>query len=173
MLSNRGVGTDLTVRDELIGLQAVILQAPSQGRADLEFRRRSFEAQLVGVRGYGRQAAPAPQERGPVAVPLALAEVSPLAPPPGARQPAGAAARVRPAPAAWPRPVAAPCAARQRLHGHSDDLAALAAPGLATEPFAGYLEAFASGLPPHSGCALGLERWVTRLFGARTCARQL
>jgi nondiscriminating aspartyl-tRNA synthetase len=54
----------------------------------------------------------------------------------------------------------------QRLHRHADYLAALAARGLATEPFAGYLEAFAFGLPPHGGCALGLERWVARLVGA-------
>jgi nondiscriminating aspartyl-tRNA synthetase len=51
----------------------------------------------------------------------------------------------------------------QRLHRHQDYLAALADRGLAPEPFAGYLEAFASGMPPHGGCALGLERWVARL----------
>jgi nondiscriminating aspartyl-tRNA synthetase len=53
----------------------------------------------------------------------------------------------------------------QRLHRHEDYLHALAARGLATEAFAGYLDAFASGMPPHGGCALGLERWVARLTG--------
>jgi len=54
----------------------------------------------------------------------------------------------------------------QRLHLYADYLSALAARGLPTAPFAGYLEAFASGMPPHGGCALGLERWVARLVGA-------
>ena len=53
----------------------------------------------------------------------------------------------------------------QRLHRYQDYLAALGARGLAAEPFAGYLEAFAGGMPPHGGCALGLERWVARLAG--------
>jgi nondiscriminating aspartyl-tRNA synthetase len=51
----------------------------------------------------------------------------------------------------------------QRLHRYQDYLAALEAHSLAPEPFAGYLEAFAGGMPPHGGCALGLERWVARL----------
>ena len=54
----------------------------------------------------------------------------------------------------------------QRLHRYADYVSALAARGLPTEPFAGYLEAFAHGMPPHGGCALGLERWVARLTGA-------
>ena len=54
----------------------------------------------------------------------------------------------------------------QRLHRYADYLAALAARGLAPEPFTGYLEAFAHGMPPHGGCALGLERWVARLVNA-------
>jgi nondiscriminating aspartyl-tRNA synthetase len=54
----------------------------------------------------------------------------------------------------------------QRLHRHADYLSALAERGLPSEPFAGYLEAFAFGLPPHGGCALSLERWVARLIGA-------
>jgi nondiscriminating aspartyl-tRNA synthetase len=54
----------------------------------------------------------------------------------------------------------------QRLHRYADYLAALAARGISPEPFSGYLEAFASGMPPHGGCALGLERWVARLVGA-------
>ena len=54
----------------------------------------------------------------------------------------------------------------QRLHRHADYVSALAARGLSTEPFAGYLEAFAHGMPPHGGCALGLERWVARIVDA-------
>jgi nondiscriminating aspartyl-tRNA synthetase len=54
----------------------------------------------------------------------------------------------------------------QRLHGYEDYLAALAARSLPVEPFAGYLEAFRYGMPPHGGFALGLERWVARLVGA-------
>ena len=53
----------------------------------------------------------------------------------------------------------------QRLHRYEDYLAALAARGLDPEPFAGYLEAFRHGMPPHGGFALGLERWVARLTG--------
>src|SRR5690606_4676939 len=51
----------------------------------------------------------------------------------------------------------------QRLHQYEDYLAALAARGLAPEPFEGYLAAFRHGMPPHGGCALGLERWLARL----------
>ncbi|MEA2598143.1 MAG: nondiscriminating aspartyl-tRNA synthetase [Thermomicrobiales bacterium] len=54
----------------------------------------------------------------------------------------------------------------QRLHRYGDYLAALAARGLGPEPFAGYLEAFKFGMPPHGGFAIGLERWVARLVGA-------
>jgi nondiscriminating aspartyl-tRNA synthetase len=45
-------------------------------------------------------------------------------------------------------------------------MAALKAPGLSPEAFVGYLDAFAHGMPPHGGCALGAERWVARLVGA-------
>jgi nondiscriminating aspartyl-tRNA synthetase len=54
----------------------------------------------------------------------------------------------------------------QRLHRYDDYLSALAAQGLDAAPFAGYLEAFRHGMPPHGGFALGLERWVARLVGA-------
>lgn len=54
----------------------------------------------------------------------------------------------------------------QRLHLYEDYLAALAARGLSQEPFAGYLQAFRHGMPPHGGFAIGLERWVARLVGA-------
>ncbi|GAA0826853.1 aspartate--tRNA(Asn) ligase [Streptosporangium amethystogenes subsp. fukuiense] len=53
----------------------------------------------------------------------------------------------------------------QRLHRHSDYLAALRARGESPEPYAGYLAAFAHGMPPHGGFALGLERFVARLTG--------
>lgn len=50
----------------------------------------------------------------------------------------------------------------QRLHRHADYLAAL---GPDVEPYRGYLEAFAHGMPPHGGFAIGLERWTARLLG--------
>lgn len=52
----------------------------------------------------------------------------------------------------------------QRLHRLADYEAALAGQDLA--PYAGYLEAFRHGMPPHGGFAIGLERWVARLVGA-------
>ena len=55
----------------------------------------------------------------------------------------------------------------QRLHRHEDYVAALAARGQPTEPYAGYLEAFRHGMPPHGGFAIGLERWTMQLTGAR------
>ncbi|MEU6997880.1 aspartate--tRNA(Asn) ligase [Nonomuraea sp. NPDC046570] len=54
----------------------------------------------------------------------------------------------------------------QRLHRHGDYLAALAARGEAAGPYEGYLAAFAHGMPPHGGFAIGLERWTARLTGA-------
>jgi nondiscriminating aspartyl-tRNA synthetase len=54
----------------------------------------------------------------------------------------------------------------QRLHRYEEYAAALAARGLSEEPFRGYLDAFRYGMPPHGGCALGLERWVARLVEA-------
>jgi nondiscriminating aspartyl-tRNA synthetase len=54
----------------------------------------------------------------------------------------------------------------QRLHRYEQYAAALAARGLSEEPFSGYLDAFRHGMPPHGGCALGLERWVARLVDA-------
>ncbi|MGH2562697.1 MAG: aspartate--tRNA(Asn) ligase [Thermomicrobiales bacterium] len=53
----------------------------------------------------------------------------------------------------------------QRLHRYDDYLAALAARGLDPEPFAGYLQAFKYGMPPHGGFAIGLERFTARLTG--------
>jgi nondiscriminating aspartyl-tRNA synthetase len=54
----------------------------------------------------------------------------------------------------------------QRLHRYEEYAAALAARALPEEPFGGYLDAFRHGMPPHGGCALGLERWVARLADA-------
>jgi nondiscriminating aspartyl-tRNA synthetase len=54
----------------------------------------------------------------------------------------------------------------QRLHRHEDYLAALAARGLDPAPFAGYLQVFEHGMPPHGGFAIGLERWTAQLTGA-------
>ncbi|MEJ7839532.1 MAG: aspartate--tRNA(Asn) ligase [Thermomicrobiales bacterium] len=53
----------------------------------------------------------------------------------------------------------------QRLHRHADYEAALHQRGIDPEPFAGYLEAFRYGMPPHGGFALGLERLVMQLCG--------
>jgi nondiscriminating aspartyl-tRNA synthetase len=52
------------------------------------------------------------------------------------------------------------------LHRYEEYHAALSARGLSEEPFRGYLDAFRHGMPPHGGCALGLERWVARLVDA-------
>lgn len=54
----------------------------------------------------------------------------------------------------------------QRLHRYEDYLRALEARNLSPEPFAGYLDAFKYGMPPHGGFAIGLERWVSRLVEA-------
>ena len=47
----------------------------------------------------------------------------------------------------------------------ADYLAALASRGESPERYAGYLAAFAHGMPPHGGFGLGLERFVARLLG--------
>jgi len=54
----------------------------------------------------------------------------------------------------------------QRLHRHEDYLAALAARGESPQPYAGYLQVFEHGMPPHGGFAIGLARWTARLTGA-------
>ena len=54
----------------------------------------------------------------------------------------------------------------QRLHRHSDYVAAIRARGEDPAAYAGYLEAFAHGMPPHGGFAIGLERWTARLTRA-------
>lgn len=54
----------------------------------------------------------------------------------------------------------------QRLHIYDDYIEALRARGEDPTTYAGYLEAFRYGMPPHGGFAIGLERWVARLVGA-------
>src|SRR5579862_1148287 len=54
----------------------------------------------------------------------------------------------------------------QRLHRYGDYVEALTARGLDVGSFAGYLEAFEYGLPPHGGFALGLPRFVAQVVGA-------
>jgi nondiscriminating aspartyl-tRNA synthetase len=54
----------------------------------------------------------------------------------------------------------------QRLHRHSDYLSAIRARGEDPAAYAGYLDAFAHGMPPHGGFAIGLERWTSRLTQA-------
>jgi nondiscriminating aspartyl-tRNA synthetase len=53
----------------------------------------------------------------------------------------------------------------QRLHRSEDYVAALTAAGEPLEPYAGYLDGFRYGMPPHGGWAIGLERLVARLLG--------
>jgi len=53
----------------------------------------------------------------------------------------------------------------QRLHRYEDYVAALEARGEDPNAYAGYLEAFRHGMPPHGGFAIGLERWLARLLG--------
>ncbi|HEY2058607.1 MAG TPA: aspartate--tRNA(Asn) ligase [Amycolatopsis sp.] len=50
----------------------------------------------------------------------------------------------------------------QRLHRHADYLDVL---GDQAAHYADYLTAFAHGMPPHGGFAIGLERWTARLLG--------
>lgn len=54
----------------------------------------------------------------------------------------------------------------QRLHRYNDYLAAIEARGESPNAYASYLQAFAHGMPPHGGFAIGLERWVARLVEA-------
>jgi nondiscriminating aspartyl-tRNA synthetase len=53
----------------------------------------------------------------------------------------------------------------QRLHRYADYVASLDARGMQREPIAAYLEAFKSGMPPHGGFAIGLERFLMQLLG--------
>ncbi|MDI6098045.1 aspartate--tRNA(Asn) ligase [Actinoplanes sp. NEAU-A12] len=51
----------------------------------------------------------------------------------------------------------------QRLHRYEDYVEAL---DNRVGPYAGYLDGFRYGMPPHGGWAIGLERFVARLTGA-------
>ncbi|BEL09168.1 aspartate--tRNA(Asn) ligase [Actinoplanes sichuanensis] len=53
----------------------------------------------------------------------------------------------------------------QRLHRYEDYVQALTDKGESLEPYAGYLDGFRYGMPPHGGWAIGLERFVARLTG--------
>ncbi|MFC4064083.1 aspartate--tRNA(Asn) ligase [Actinoplanes subglobosus] len=53
----------------------------------------------------------------------------------------------------------------QRLHRYEDYVEALTRRGEPLEPYAGYLDGFRFGMPPHGGWAIGLERFVARLTG--------
>jgi nondiscriminating aspartyl-tRNA synthetase len=53
----------------------------------------------------------------------------------------------------------------QRLHRSEDYLTALRARNLSPCGLEWYLEAFAHGMPPHGGFAIGLERFVARIAG--------
>ncbi len=55
----------------------------------------------------------------------------------------------------------------QRIHRPEQLLASMGRFGVSSEPFGGYLEAFRSGMPPHGGFAIGLERLIMQLIGAR------
>jgi nondiscriminating aspartyl-tRNA synthetase len=52
-----------------------------------------------------------------------------------------------------------------RVHNHAQLLERMSARRLDPGPFAGYLEAFACGMPPHGGFAIGLERLTAQLLG--------
>ena len=53
----------------------------------------------------------------------------------------------------------------QRIHSYPQLVQAAQAKGIAPESIAGYLEAFRYGMPPHGGCAIGLERFVMLMTG--------
>lgn len=55
----------------------------------------------------------------------------------------------------------------QRLHRYDDYISALNERGIDAAPFAGYLEAFRFGMPPHGGFALGVERLVRQVVDAQ------
>ena len=55
--------------------------------------------------------------------------------------------------------------------GDRQRIVALAQRGEDPAPYASYLAVFASGMPPHGGFAMGLERWTARLTGADNVRR--
>lgn len=52
----------------------------------------------------------------------------------------------------------------QRLHRYGDYLAVMEEREMNPANFGGYLETFRHGMPPHGGFAIGLERFVMRMF---------
>jgi nondiscriminating aspartyl-tRNA synthetase len=54
----------------------------------------------------------------------------------------------------------------QRLHRYEDYERVMRERAIDPAPFTGYLEAFKSGMPPHGGFAIGLERWIQQIVGA-------
>ncbi|MCC2684040.1 MAG: aspS [Paenibacillaceae bacterium] len=53
----------------------------------------------------------------------------------------------------------------QRIHDYEMLLASMLGRGLNPDHFAGYLDVFRYGMPPHGGFAIGLERLTSRLLG--------
>ena len=53
----------------------------------------------------------------------------------------------------------------QRIHDYSTLIEKIKAKGLDPEKFSFYLEAFKYGMPPHGGCAIGLERLTQKFLG--------
>jgi nondiscriminating aspartyl-tRNA synthetase len=53
----------------------------------------------------------------------------------------------------------------QRLNRYQDYILAIEARGMNPEAFAGYLQTFRHGMPPHGGFAIGLERFLMQLLG--------
>jgi len=53
----------------------------------------------------------------------------------------------------------------QRIHNYDDLIASMKEKGLDPEKFAFYLQAFRSGMPPHGGFGLGLERLTQKMLG--------
>ncbi|MEF3302326.1 aspartate--tRNA(Asn) ligase [Paenibacillus sp. GYB003] len=53
----------------------------------------------------------------------------------------------------------------QRIHDYDRLVASMLGRGLNPDHFAGYLDVFRYGMPPHGGFAIGLERLTSRLLG--------
>ncbi len=107
-----------------------------------EWALREHGSEFLFVTGYPMAKRPFYTHPDPAQARL-LQQLRPAVPRAGAgdRRPAAAPARAT----TWPRwPSAARTAA----------------------PYAGYLQVFAHGMPPHGGFAIGLERWTARLTGA-------
>ena len=53
----------------------------------------------------------------------------------------------------------------QRIHKYAELVEALKQKGLNPDKFSFYLQAFKSGMPPHGGFGMGLERLTAKLLG--------